>query len=78
MPMVRMVPRAFTAMADAYLTPHIARYVDTFRAGFDEGLGRAQLSFMQVIRTTRALRCDVDIAGGFYLNFQEFWKGIDL
>lgn len=25
MPMVKMVPRGFTAAADAYLTPHILR-----------------------------------------------------
>ena len=27
MPMVKMVPRGFTAAADAYLTPHILRWV---------------------------------------------------
>lgn len=27
MPMVKVVPRGFTACADAYLTPHIIRYV---------------------------------------------------
>lgn len=27
MPMVKVVPRGFTACADAYLTPHIVRYV---------------------------------------------------
>lgn len=27
MPMVKMVPRGFTAAADAYLTPHIMRWV---------------------------------------------------
>ena len=27
MPMVKMVPRGFTAAADAYLTPHILRYL---------------------------------------------------
>jgi len=47
MPMVKMVPRGFTAAADAYLTPHIARYLETFRSGFDEGLDRVRLSFMQ-------------------------------
>jgi hypothetical protein len=26
MPMVKMVPRGFTAAADAYLTPHILRW----------------------------------------------------
>lgn len=47
MPMVKMVPRGFTAAADAYLTPHILRYIDTFQKGFDDGLPEVQLSFMQ-------------------------------
>lgn len=36
MPMVKAVPRGFTTAADAYLTPVIARYVQSFRSGFDE------------------------------------------
>ena len=47
MKMVKMVPRGFTAAADAYLTPHIVRYLDTFQSGFDEGLKDVELSFMQ-------------------------------
>ena len=47
MKMVKMVPRGFTAAADAYLTPHIVRYLDTFQSGFDEGLKEVELSFMQ-------------------------------
>ena len=47
MKMVKMVPRGFTAAADAYLTPTISRYLDTFKSGFDEGLEKVELSFMQ-------------------------------
>ena len=49
MPMVKMVPRGFTATADAYLTPHILKYIQTFTEGFDEGLtdGTVPLYFMQ-------------------------------
>ncbi|GFR41485.1 hypothetical protein Agub_g2176, partial [Astrephomene gubernaculifera] len=47
MPMVKMVPRGFTAAADAYLTPHIRKYVADFTAGFDEGLRQVQVLFMQ-------------------------------
>ncbi|KAG2488023.1 hypothetical protein HYH03_013330 [Edaphochlamys debaryana] len=47
MPMVKMVPRGFTAAADAYLTPHIRRYLADFTAGFDEGLKDVQVLFMQ-------------------------------
>jgi len=45
--MVKMVPRGFTAAADAYLTPHIMRYVQAFEAGFDEGLQQVPVYFMQ-------------------------------
>ena len=46
---VRIVPRAHTAAADAYLTPAIARYVSTFTAGFDSGIsdGSVDVQFMQ-------------------------------
>lgn len=27
MPMVKIVPRGYTACADAYLTPHIKKYI---------------------------------------------------
>jgi 5-oxoprolinase (ATP-hydrolysing) len=47
MPMVKMVPRGFTAAADAYLTPHIQRYLHTFQSGFDAGLKDVELIFMQ-------------------------------
>jgi len=48
MPMVKMVPRGYTACADAYLTPAIRRYIDGFCAGFDERLGReVPVLFMQ-------------------------------
>ncbi|EFN55823.1 hypothetical protein CHLNCDRAFT_145342 [Chlorella variabilis] len=47
MPMVKMVPRGFTAAADAYLTPHIMRYIETFQAGFDSGLSHVPVYFMQ-------------------------------
>ena len=46
-PMVKMVPRGFTAAADAYLTPHIVRYLKAFQSGFDAGLDRVEMSFMQ-------------------------------
>ena len=36
MPMVRIVPRGYTACADAYLTPCIKNYVNSFSAGFKD------------------------------------------
>jgi 5-oxoprolinase (ATP-hydrolysing) len=39
MPMIKLVPRATSACADAYLTPAIKRYISGFAAGFEGGLG---------------------------------------
>uniref|UniRef100_UPI00398E6E08 5-oxoprolinase isoform X2 n=1 Tax=Pristiophorus japonicus TaxID=55135 RepID=UPI00398E6E08 len=47
MPMVRAVPRGYTACADAYLTPCIKRYLSGFCAGFQDGLKDVRLLFMQ-------------------------------
>jgi len=43
MSMIRIVPRGYTASADAYLTPCIKKYVD----GFKEGLQNAKVLFMR-------------------------------
>ena len=39
MPMIKLVPRATSACADAYLTPTIKKYIAGFQAGFEGGLG---------------------------------------
>ncbi|KAH8695906.1 putative 5-oxo-L-prolinase [Talaromyces proteolyticus] len=39
MPMIKLVPRATSACADAYLTPTIKKYISGFEAGFEGGLG---------------------------------------
>jgi 5-oxoprolinase (ATP-hydrolysing) len=39
MPMIKLVPRATSACADAYLTPAIQKYISGFQAGFEGGLG---------------------------------------
>lgn len=44
---VKMVPRGYTAAADAYLTPHILRYVTHFKSGFDAGIDALPVYFMQ-------------------------------
>ncbi len=46
-PMVKMVARGDTTTVDAYLTPHIHNYLDSFRTGFSDGLESSQLLFMQ-------------------------------
>lgn len=58
MPMIKLVPRATSACADAYLTPAIRKYIDGFQKGFagglgsesvkkEEGAGGARCEFMQ-------------------------------
>ena len=39
MPAVKLVPRGHTACADAYLSPVLTKYVRSFAAGFEGGLG---------------------------------------
>ncbi|CAG9813200.1 unnamed protein product [Phaedon cochleariae] len=46
-PMVRIVPRGFTSCADAYLTPHVKRYVESFSKGFKNHLKGTRVLFMQ-------------------------------
>ncbi|RPA79651.1 5-oxoprolinase [Ascobolus immersus RN42] len=43
MPMIKLIPRATSATADAYLTPEIRRYVAGFEKGFKGGLGAANV-----------------------------------
>ena len=43
MPMVRIVPRGFTACADAYLTPAIKKYLSGFSSGFKNQLSGTEL-----------------------------------
>lgn len=45
--MVRIVPRGFTSCADAYLTPHVKRYVQGFASGFKNNLEGTKVLFMQ-------------------------------
>ncbi|KXJ77397.1 5-oxoprolinase [Aedes albopictus] len=47
MPMCRLVARGFTACAEAYLTPHVERYLASFRAGFKDQLEGVDVLFMQ-------------------------------
>lgn len=47
MPMVKVVPRGFTACSDAYLTPRIRSYVKGFSSGFKNRLKGVNVLFMQ-------------------------------
>ncbi|XP_030387324.1 5-oxoprolinase [Scaptodrosophila lebanonensis] len=47
MPMCRLVARGYTACAEAYLTPHVDRYLASFKSGFDNQLDGVDVLFMQ-------------------------------
>jgi 5-oxoprolinase (ATP-hydrolysing) len=47
MPMCRLVARGYTACAEAYLTPHVEKYLDSFKAGFKDKLAGVDVLFMQ-------------------------------
>ena len=47
MPTVKIVARGDTTTVDAYLTPRIRRYLESFRGGFTDGLKDTKLLFMQ-------------------------------
>eukprot|EP00045_Choanoeca_perplexa_P014632 m.173740 g.173740 ORF g.173740 m.173740 type:complete len:1257 (+) comp16743_c0_seq1:48-3818(+) len=47
MQMARIVPRGYTACADAYLTPCIKQYLDGFASGFENRLAGVHVLFMQ-------------------------------
>ena len=47
MPMIRIVPRGYTATVDAYLTPCIKKYVEGFASGFKGNLEGVNVTFMQ-------------------------------
>ncbi|XP_043192342.1 5-oxoprolinase-like [Amphibalanus amphitrite] len=47
MSMARLVPRGFTAAADAYLTPCIKHYLKSFSSGFRDELRGVNVLFMQ-------------------------------
>lgn len=47
MPMMRLVNRGYTACAEAYLTPHLERYLKSFASGFKDELKDIEVMFMQ-------------------------------
>ena len=71
MPMIKLVPRATSVCADAYLTPAIRKYIAGFQGGFDASLGT---SGVKKEERTKGARCefmqsdgglvDVDIFSG--------------
>lgn len=46
-PTIKIVERAQSCVVDAYLTPHVRRYVEGFRRGFDVALADKPVDYMQ-------------------------------
>jgi 5-oxoprolinase (ATP-hydrolysing) len=47
MPMIKLIPRGNSAVADAFLTPCLQKYLEGFYEGFDDGISQVQIEFMQ-------------------------------
>jgi 5-oxoprolinase (ATP-hydrolysing) len=55
LPMIKLVPRATSACADAYLTPTIKKYISSFQVGFKGGLGTERVKNQE---GSKAARCE--------------------
>lgn len=69
MPMVKLVPRATSVCADAYLTPAIRKYIDGFQAGFEGGLGTASVKHE---KGSRGARCEFMQSDGGLVDVDRF------
>ena len=69
MPMIKLVPRATSACADAYLTPAIRKYIDGFQAGFQGGLGTESV---KKEKGARGARCEFMQSDGGLVDVDKF------
>ncbi|KAJ5591763.1 uncharacterized protein N7459_002132 [Penicillium hispanicum] len=69
MPMIKLVARATSACADAYLTPTIKKYISGFQAGFKGGLGSQSVKCQKGIRGTR---CELMQSDGGLVDVDQF------
>ena len=69
MPMIKLVPRATSACADAYLTPTIKKYIAGFEAGFEGGLGTEKVKKQQ---GDKAARCEFMQSDGGLVDVAKF------
>lgn len=60
-PMIKLVPRGMSATADAYLTPTVKRYVNSFSDGFEGTLA-----------STKNTRCQFMQSDGGLVDFKRF------
>jgi 5-oxoprolinase (ATP-hydrolysing) len=69
MPMIKLVPRATSACADAYLTPAIKKYIAGFSKGFEGGLGARSV---QNETGARGARCEFMQSDGGLVDVEKF------
>ena len=69
MPMIKLVPRATSVCADAYLTPAIKKYIDGFQEGFEGGLGTRSVKQEE---GTRGARCEFMQSDGGLVDVDKF------
>jgi 5-oxoprolinase (ATP-hydrolysing) len=69
MPMIKLVPRATSVCADAYLTPAIKKYIDGFSAGFEGGLGTRSV---KEERGAKGARCEFMQSDGGLVDVEKF------
>ncbi|GAB0135107.1 hypothetical protein EsDP_00003456 [Epichloe bromicola] len=69
MPMVKLVPRATSVCADAYLTPAIRRYIDGFQGGFEGGLGTQSV---REEKGRKGARCEFMQSDGGLVDVDKF------
>ncbi|RMZ76553.1 hypothetical protein DV737_g4754, partial [Chaetothyriales sp. CBS 132003] len=69
LPMIKLVPRATSACADAYLTPAIRKYINGFQAGFAGGLGAQKV---KQGAGTQSARCEFMQSDGGLVDVDQF------
>ncbi|KAM3511577.1 hypothetical protein MY11210_004795 [Beauveria gryllotalpidicola] len=69
MPMIKLVPRATSVCADAYLTPTIKKYIDGFQSGF---AGRLGTRSVQETEGSRGARCEFMQSDGGLVDVDKF------
>lgn len=69
MPMIKLVSRATSVCADAYLTPAIRKYIDGFQSGFEGGLGTRSV---QKEQGAKGARCEFMQSDGGLVDVDKF------
>ncbi|KAI1380895.1 Hydantoinase B/oxoprolinase-domain-containing protein [Hypoxylon crocopeplum] len=69
MPMIKLVPRATSVCADAYLTPAIKKYISGFQKGFAGGLGTRSVLQQE---GSKGARCEFMQSDGGLVDVEKF------